>query len=241
MRRLCSICARGGSKGVPNKNLRTIGGIPLIGFSVIQAARSGLFTHIAVSSDSPEILAAANDYADIIPILRPATMATDTAPKLPVIQQCFTEVEKTTGIRFETAVDIDATSPLRSVDDLVAAVKLLESRSDADNLITAMPARRSPYFNLVEQQDDGYVQLSKKLSSSIIRRQDAPPSYDMNASIYVWERSKLLSAEKVVGAKTILYVMPEERSIDIDSALDFRIVEMLLLERMAEFKRVKPI
>jgi N-acylneuraminate cytidylyltransferase/CMP-N,N'-diacetyllegionaminic acid synthase len=186
-------------------------------------------------------LAAAKDYADIVPILRPASMATDTAPKLPVIQHCFTEVEKTTGMRFETAVDIDATSPLRSVDDLIAAVKLLESHPEADNLITAMPARRSPYFNLVEQQADGYVQLSKGMNSSIVRRQDAPPSYDMNASIYVWERSKLLSAEKVVSAKTILYVMPEERSIDIDSALDFRIVEMLLLERIEEFKMVKTI
>ena len=93
-----------------------------------------------------------------------------------------------------------------------------------------MPSRRSPYFNLVEQDEDGKVYLSKKLDNKIIRRQDAPKSYDMNASIYIWKRDIILNENSIFLEKTGLYVMPEERSIDIDNELDFKFVEFLLKE-----------
>lgn len=231
MNRLCSICARGGSKGVPQKNLKLINGLPLIAYSILQAEKSGLFSHIAVSSDSEEILEAASKYATVIKIRRPEAMATDSAPKLPVIQHCFLEAEKISGVSFATAVDLDATSPLRSVQDIADCVRLIEENPEADNLVTAMPARRSPYFNLIELTPEGYVGISKSLTSTIVRRQDAPQCFDMNASIYAWSREKLVAATKVLMPKTILHTMPEERSIDIDSPLDFKIVQMLLLER----------
>lgn len=182
MKRICSVCARAGSKGVKGKNVRPLAGVPLIAHSLRHAVESGLFDVIAVSSDSPELLAIAQQHGAGILVVRPAEMATDTAAKLPVIRHCVAEAEARTGWRFDTCVDLDATSPLRSVEDVRAVVELLES-SHAGNVITAMPARRSPYFNMVEVADDGVVRLSKPVSPSFVRRQDAPACFDMNASI----------------------------------------------------------
>ena len=232
MSRLCTICARGGSKGVKGKNVRSLIGKPLIAYSIEQARRSGLFDAIAVSSDSEVILEAARNAGVDYLIARPAELATDTAAKLPVIRHCVSEVERLSGKRFATLVDLDATSPLRSEEDILQAVGLLES-TGVDNVITAMPARRSPYFNLVEVNAAGVVALSKPLQAGIVRRQDAPLCYDMNASIYVWQHDALFDGDSVFRANTRLHVMPEERSIDIDSELDFRLVELLMRERLA--------
>lgn len=232
MSRICTICARGGSKGVKNKNLRPLGGRPLLAYSLEQARTSGLFDVIAVSSDSPDILAVARDnFADVL-VERPSELATDTAGKLPAIQHCVRTVEQERGTRFDVIVDLDATSPLRSVADIQGAVKLLETEGVA-NVITAAPARRSPYFNLVEVGRDGVVRLSKPLAEPIERRQDAPPCFDMNASIYVWQRSALFDHSTLFLSDTRLFVMPEERSTDIDSELDFQVVELLLRVRTA--------
>ena len=231
MTRICTICARGGSKGVKNKNLRPLLGKPLIVHSILQARKSELFDVIAVSSDSDRILMVAKEYGVDYAIKRPDELATDTAAKLPVIQHCVAEVEKLSGLTFSTMTDIDATAPLRTVEDLKQAVIQLEENKLAKNLITATPARRSPYFNLVEETADGYVQLSKPLSSTIVRRQDAPKSYDMNASIYVWKREAFFNEHSIFTNSTMLYVMPEERSQDIDSELDFEIVQLLAEKR----------
>lgn len=227
MRRICSICARAGSKGVKGKNVRPLLGKPLIAYSIEQAIASQLFDVISVSSDSPYILDVSREYGADILIRRPDDLATDSAAKLPVIRHCVTEAESIAGYVFDICVDLDATSPLRSVDDIRSAVDLLES-SGAGNVITAMPARRSPYFNLIELSADGAPQLSKSLSRAVVRRQDAPACFDMNASIYVWRREALFSGQGLFNPDTKLYVMPEERSIDIDSESDFIFVEALL-------------
>ena len=227
MKRLCTICARGGSKGVKGKNIRVLLGKPLIAHSIEQARASGLFDLIAVSSDSDEILDVARQWSCDYLIKRPVELATDQAAKLPVIRHCVAEVERLAGLTFDTLVDLDATSPLRTPDDIVNAVKLLEE-SGAGNVITAMPARRSPYFNLVELDANDIVHLSKPLQTAVVRRQDAPKCYDMNASIYIWRRPVLFEAATLFNPDTRLYVMPEERSIDIDSELDFQFVEYLM-------------
>lgn len=230
LKRLCTICARGGSKGVPNKNLRPILGRPLIAHSIEQARASGLFAAIAVSSDSQEILAAARSGGADYLIERPAEMASDTAAKLPAIRHCVSEAEQLAGSRFDTIVDLDATSPLRLAEDIVNATALLEERK-VSNVITGAPARRSPYFNLVEVGADGIAHLSKPLPQAVARRQDAPACYDMNASIYVWNHRSLFECPTLFNADTLLYAMPEERSVDIDSELDFVIVEHLMNAR----------
>lgn len=230
MKRLCTLCARGGSKGVKNKNLREICGKPLIVHTIEQARASGLFDLLAVSSDSDEILAIARAAGVDEIVERPAEMATDTAAKIPAIRHCVQTVEARRGVCFDTLVDLDATAPLRVPEDIVGAVQLLESRN-VSNVITAALARRSPYFNLVEVDAAGVVRLSKPLPAAIVRRQDAPAAYDMNASIYVWQHDALFSEPPIFRDDTALFVMPEERSIDIDSPLDFRFVEYVMQER----------
>lgn len=227
MKRICTICARGGSKGVKGKNVRTLFGKPLIAHSIGQARASGLFDAIAVSSDSALILEISKDCGVEYPIRRPDGLATDQAAKLPAIRHCVAEVERQVGYQFDTMVDLDATSPLRHIEDIHNAVAMHEE-SGADNVITAMPARRSPYFNLVELNADGIPILSKPLKDAIVRRQDSPKCYDMNASIYVWKRKVLFERDTVFNKTTRLYIMPEERSIDIDSELDFRFVEFIM-------------
>lgn len=230
MKRLCTICARGGSKGVPGKNIRPLLGKPLIAWSVERALASGLFEHVAVSSDDDAILDAAAWAGATKLVKRPDELATDQSAKVPAILHALTTVERETGTRFDILVDLDATSPLRTVADIAGTVELLEA-GQADNVITGASAHRSPYFNLVERQTDGTVRLSKA-DSGVVRRQDAPPAFDMNASIYAWRRDKFVSDPRVFYPSTLLFEMPDERSRDIDAPLDFRIVELLMREQI---------
>ena len=230
MKRLCSVCARGGSKSVPSKNIRELQGKPLIAHSILQAKESGLFEKIAVSSDSQQILDIARQWGADFLVERPAELATDTAAKLPAIQHCVRETERQFSTVYDTVVDLDVTSPLRIPEDIRGAVRLLEE-SSAPNVITGMPARRSPYFNLVELDDKGHVRLSKNPVKPVTRRQDAPKCFDMNASIYVWKRKVLFQYDSILVGDTLLYVMPEERSVDIDSELDFEIVNLLAMKK----------
>ncbi|MCW5682804.1 MAG: acylneuraminate cytidylyltransferase family protein [Pseudolabrys sp.] len=230
MKRICTICARGGSKGVPGKNLRPLLGKPLIAWSIEQAKASGIFDCVSVSSDAEDILSAAKAAGADHIIRRPPEMATDVASKLPAIRHALLETERIHGAKFETTVDIDVTSPLRLASDIVGAVELLETTGVA-SVITGAVARRSPYFNLVEVDAKGVVALSKPLPNRVERRQDGPRCYDMNASVYVWNRDAFIANLTVFYPDSRLFVMPEDRSIDIDSDIDFLIVEKLLLRR----------
>jgi N-acylneuraminate cytidylyltransferase/CMP-N,N'-diacetyllegionaminic acid synthase len=213
-----------------NKNIRELAGKPLLAYSLLQARTAGLFQAIAVSSDGDDILKIANKWGADFLIKRPDELATDHAPKIPVIQHCVRTVEKQTGQIFDVVIDLDATSPLRHVSDIIEVAALLETKH-VSNVITGTPAHRSPYFNLVEIDDQGTVRLSKPLSKPIFRRQDAPETYEMNASIYAWQKEALFQMETVFSEDTLLYIMPEERSVDIDTELDFEFVELLMKKR----------
>ena len=226
---LCTICARGGSKGVKNKNIKSINGKPLIAYTIEQAKKSNLFEHIVISTDSDDIAAIAKEYGAEVFFKRSAEMASDTAGKLDVIRDAFQRSEKYYNEQYDYLIDLDATAPLRSVEDITHSFEQF-LKNNNDNLITAMPSRRSPYFNLVEVDNEGKVYLSKTLDSSVVRRQDAPKSYDMNASIYIWKRDVILNEKSLFLEKTGLYVMPEERSIDIDTELDYKFVEFIMKE-----------
>lgn len=227
---LCTICARGGSKGVKNKNVRELQGKPLIAHTIEQAKAAGFATMIAVSSDSPRILEVAEQYGVPYVIRRPDEMAGDTADKLEAIRHAVEKVEAQVGYQFDDILDLDPTSPLRLTQDISSALQIFYE-TKAENLITAALARRSPYFNMVEQDEMGFAHLSKKLPERVIRRQDSPKCYDMNASIYIWTRECLFQKKRVFCEKTALYVMPEERSMDIDSELDFEFVKYLMSRR----------
>ena len=229
--KLCSICARGGSKGLENKNIKPLLGKPLICHTIEQAIESKEFNAIAVSSDSDEILNIAAKYNHIHLIKRPDELASDTAGKVPAILHALTVMENKLSCDIDIMVDMDVTSPLRGIADIKGAIAMLE-KNKTSNVITGVHARRSPYFNLVEQYGK-YVRLAKEMDGdAILRRQDAPPCYDMNASIYVWDAKKFARDPKIFYNDTLLYIMDISNSYDIDCALDFAIVEMILQKRL---------
>jgi len=229
--RLCSICARGGSKGVKNKNIRTLDGKPLIGHIIETARLTGLFDAIAVSSDSEAILEAANNFGVDFLIQRPLSMATDEAPKLPAIQHCAQQVQSLSGHCFQTFVDLCVTAPLMLPEDVKGAIELLES-SDAINVISATAAAHSPYFSVVEaSQPNRFVKLVKKLDTPFARRQDCPPCYTLNGAIYAWKSAHFFELNSVITDKTLVYEMPAERSIDIDSEFDLDMATFLYHKR----------
>jgi CMP-N,N'-diacetyllegionaminic acid synthase len=228
---LCTICARGGSKGVKNKNIRNLFGKPLIAYTIEQAIKSGICNKIVVSTDSDKIADISIQFGAEIFFKRDKSMASDNAGKLDVIRDAFIRSEKYYQTKFDYLIDLDATAPLRDVADINNAFNQFIKNNNS-NLITAMPSRRSPYFNLVEIFE-GRVQLSKILKKQIVRRQDSPKTFDMNASIYIWKRDVILEESSLFLEKTGLYIMPEDRSIDIDTELDFKFVEFIMKEKNA--------
>ena len=158
--------------------------------------------------------------------LRPTKFANDNSSKIPVIRHALLESEKHFNKNFDIIVDLDVTSPLRKIEDIEKAIKQFKN-SKANILISGSKSKKNPYFNMVELVNNN-PQIIKKINNQPHRRQDAPTTYDMNASIYIWKKETILLSDKLFGSKTSLYIMPEERSIDIDTFLDFEIVENLL-------------
>jgi CMP-N,N'-diacetyllegionaminic acid synthase len=229
---ICIVCVRGGSKGLPGKNIRPVLGKPLLAWTVEQATASKAFDVVAASSDSKPILEIARSAGADVLVERPADLASDAASVLPAVLHCLHAAETRVGREFETLVLLQATSPTRTVDDIKNALALFyETRADA--VISVKEATASPYFNLVEIAADGAVRLSKTLEKPIVRRQDAPDCFQINGSIYVWRRALFCAAPAVLYPNARLFVMPAERSIDIDSELDFALAELVLARRAA--------
>ncbi len=159
-------------------------------------------------------------------IKRPKKLAKDASPKIPVIRHCLIEMEKKYNKTFDIIVDLDATSPLRKISDIKKALRKM-ILDNSNNLFTVCPSRRNPYFNAVEFKNNK-IQPVKNLMKKLTSRQQAPAVYDMNASIYIWKRNFLLKSDTVFHKKTSVYIMPEERSIDIDTGFDYKVVSALL-------------
>ena len=158
--------------------------------------------------------------------LRPAELATDESPKLPVIRHAFLEAEKHYGVQFDVLVDMDATSPLRNVEDIVRAYRQFLDE-DAEILITACPARKNPYFNMVEKNEKGFLKLSKKLKNRPLSRQKAPVVYQLNG-LYAYDAKKFLKLKKTDFSKSIPFEIPMETGIMIDTPFEFEIVRLIL-------------
>lgn len=224
MNTVITICARGGSEGLPGKNLRPLLGQPLIAWTIAQAHQCGLAQGVFVSTDDEEIAAAAAAHGATVPFLRPAQLATASAPKLPVIQHLVDWIERH-RMPVDRIIDLDPTSPLRDVDDISACAALLDA--DTDLVITGYESGKNPYFNMVERKANGFYERVCPPASEVAGRQLAPTVYAMNASIYVWHR-RTLAASLWEHPRIRLHPMPRERSIDIDDAIDFELVELLM-------------
>ena len=222
---LCTICARKGSKGLKNKNLIKLLGKPLIHHTLDQAKKIKSLTKIVISSNSNKILNIARKKVDY-EIKRPEKLSDDHSSKIDAIKHALITSEKFFKKNFDTIIDLDITSPLRSIKDINLALNTFFKKKPG-NLVSGHEARRNPFFNQVMYKK-GYLDIVCKSKRKIVRRQDAPRIYDLNASIYIWSRKSLLSSKKLINKKTIFFQMPYSRSIDIDDKLDFIMIKHIV-------------
>lgn len=228
---LVVIGARGGSKGVKNKNIKPLLGKPLIAYTIEQAKRWGKAAHIVVSTDSEEIARVAKEAGAEVPFLRPAKFASDEASKGLALHHALVECEKIFKERFDIIIDLDATAPIRKAEDIEACLKMFLSERPT-TLFSVVKAHKNPYFNMVEKDSQGRVHVSKKLGKELARRQDAPDVYAMNASIYIYGRDYVLSSPdpSPYSDNTKIYIMDDYAGTDIDREIDFKFIEFLLKE-----------
>ena len=228
---LCTILARGGSKGLPNKNVRELLGKPLIAYTIEQALNFKMIDRVVVSTDSEEIAEIAKQFGAEVPFKRPEHMAVDEAPKLPAIKHAVRYYFEEFNYKPDYIIDMDPTSPLRINEDIERCINLLMNDPDCDSVITGYRSNKNPYFNMVEIDTDGFARLSKKPKQLVTTRQSAPPVFAMNASIYAWKTPVLLNQSNLFSGKIKIVEMPENRSIDIDTKMDFKLVEIIMMER----------
>jgi CMP-N,N'-diacetyllegionaminic acid synthase len=224
---LCIICAREGSKRLPGKNIQPLFGKPLIAHSITQALEAKVFEHVVISTDDDEIATIAVASGGQVIFRRPTELATEFAPKLPVIKHALVETEKHYDCQFSIIVDLDPTAPIRRSEHIRATVERI-SRGNFNNLLGASKLGSiSPYFNCIEQTTSGTVTLSKPPLKEICRTQDCPTTYVIT-SIYAWKRDALLAQDALITDNTGLIELPEECRFDVDESLDFEIVELIM-------------
>ncbi len=224
--RLCIIPVRAGSKGVPHKNIRDFRGQPLLAHSVQHAVAAGIFTEVAVSSDSDTYLAIAKETGATRCIKRPDELASDLAGSMDVVLHALSECEALSAKKYTTVVLLQATSPLRQSRHIQEAVSRLED-DKLDSVLSVARAKNSPYFNLLEfDADQGTYSLSKPLCGDVKRRQDAPEVFQLNGSIYAWSREALTIQQRAICHKTDIYEMDSLYSLDIDTEDDWSFAEL---------------
>jgi len=239
MKILITICARGGSKGIPGKNIKVINGKPLIGYSIdlTQKIKSKFNAKVAISTDDVAIKKVAQDCGIFTDYIRPDFLATDAAGKIDTIKDLLLYEESLINDTYDFILDLDVTSPLRTLEDIEKALALIIAKPDAKNLFSVNNAARNPYFNMVEENSSGFYSLVKtNLDGSIMTRQSAPKVYDLNASFYVYRRSFFDSdCKTAITDKSLIYIM-DHICFDLDHPIDFLFMEYLLESKKIDFE-----
>jgi CMP-N,N'-diacetyllegionaminic acid synthase len=229
----CVIGARGGSQGLPGKNIRPLLGKPLIAWSIEQALQTPEIDHVAVSTDSMAIAEAAQQAGADVPFLRPDSLSGPHVGKFDVWKHALDACEEFYGETCDIYVDLDCTSPLRDPSDISAAIRLFRDRKaeGVDAVFTICEARKNPYFNLVEPDADGALRMSKSLGPTVVSRQAAPPVYEHVASIYVLDPAYLRRCGHLLDGHAVGYDIGQDKSFDVDSEFDFELIEFLMRKR----------
>ena len=235
---LITICARGGSKGIPGKNIKPLNGKPLIGYSIDLAKQVQLKygnVSIALSTDSEDIINVAKSYGLYTDYKRPDYLSNDTVGKIDAITDILLFSERKEQIKYDYVLDLDVTSPLRNIDDIESAFAILESDSNAVNLFSVSDAGRNPYFNMVEKKENGYFAQVKKIQGDVFTRQSAPKVYDMNASFYIYRRIFFdLGYKEAITDRSLIYKVPHI-CFDLDHPIDFEIISFLMENNKLDF------
>lgn len=227
MRTLFLITARGGSKGIPGKNIRPLGGKPLICHSIDHARQFADDADICLSTDSEEIAGVAREYGLEVPFIRPAELATDTAGSYGVILHALDHY-RSRGIEYDRVVLLQPTSPLRTSEDIAAAIGLW--KPEIDMVVSVTEAKANPYYDAFEKGSDGFLHISKG-EGKYTRRQDAPEVWQFNGAVYVMSVPSLLEGPMGSFRRIVPSPMSREHSVDLDTPLDWMIAEYLLNEK----------
>lgn len=228
---LVVIPARGGSKGVPRKNIRDLNGKPLIAYAIEAALSVRERLHrVVVSTDDAEIAAIAKEYGADVPFMRPAELATDTAASLPVVQHALSEVEKMDGVRIDWTILVQPTSPFILGEDIARAIDLA-GHAGATSVVSVREAMEAHPL-LLKVIEGGRLRPYIEGAPEAVRRQDlSPPVYRRNGCIYMTRRDVLMEEGDLYGDTIIPYIMPPERSLDIDTEMDLKLASIMMKER----------
>ena len=222
------ICARAGSKGLPGKNIRPLAGKPLIAWAIAQALAVKRVRRVIVSTDSDEIAHEARLAGAEVPFLRPSELAQDKSPEWLVWRHALEYLKNEEGGYPDALLVVSVTAPLRAVEDLDRCLDEFEN-GGADMVISVSDAHRSPYFNMVKLQPDGFAGLVIAPDSALHRRQDAPVVYDMTTVGYVANPGFVMERNGIFEGRVRQVLVPAERALDIDTLLDFKIAECLMV------------
>lgn len=230
---LITICGRAGSKGFRNKNLKIFDGLPLSHYSLaaaelFRAQRPDLDVDICLNTDSDLLIGTVTSkYPEVNVVERPEELCGDVVPKMRVFQHSLRAMEARTGKQYDTLIDLDITSPLRRASDVAGALAVKCARPELDLVFSVCPARRTPYFNMAKLDEDGCAK--RVIDHHFTARQQTPPVYDLNASIYVFGRPFLLESETgfLWDGKCGIYEMFDTGILDIDSEEDYLLMEAI--------------
>lgn len=223
---LALVCARGGSKGLPGKNLRLFRGVPLVAHAVMQARAAAGVSRVIISTDCPDIAAAARDAGADVPFMRPAALATDSAAEWLVWRHALEHVRRETGALPDALVVVPPTAPLRLPADITQAIDAFRE-GESDVVLTVTAAHRNPWFNMVRLDAAKHARLVNVPDVPFSRRQDVPVVHDLTTVAYVADPTFVLTQPGLFAGRVRAVEVPPERAVDIDTLLDFRVAECL--------------
>lgn len=225
------IFARGGSKGLPGKNIKPLVGKPLLGWAIEQALAVERISRVVVSTEDPEIRRVATKFGAEVLFERPDYLASDTASEWDAWRHALEAIDELEGSMPDPFISIPVTSPLRLSQDIDACIDLYD-RGNADMVVAVTAAHKNPWFNMVRARKDGTLMPVNQTDGKVFRRQDAPEVYDMTTIAYVASARHVLTARGVFSGRVRATLVPVERSIDIDTMHEFEIANFLMLQRM---------
>jgi CMP-N-acetylneuraminic acid synthetase len=239
MKILITICARGGSKGIPGKNIKLIGGKPLIAYTIglAKLVEEKFEAKIALSTDDIKIKNIAEKFDITTEYIRPKILATDTAGKIETIRNLLEYEESIIEDKYDYILDLDITSPLRTLYDIEKSFKTILEKPESDTLFSVNIAARNPYFNMVEENKSGFFSLVKNdIKDGVLTRQSAPKVYDLNASFYWYRRGFFENnLNSPITQNSLIYEMPHI-CFDLDHPIDFLFLDFLLTNKKLDFQ-----
>tara|TARA_Y100000816_G_scaffold291137_1_gene281590 strand:+ start:3634 stop:4356 length:723 start_codon:yes stop_codon:yes gene_type:complete len=225
---LCVISARGGSKGIKNKNIIDFCGKPLIAWSILQAQKSKIIDNVYISTDSKKIAKISRKYGAKILFLRNKKLAQKNTSKFLVWKDALNKIEKINKKKYDFFFDLDCTNPLRNLKDIDGILRFTFSKIEKfDSVITIAKSRKNPYFNMLEKNNKRFLKISKNIKNLPTSRQTSPEVYDQVASMYLIKSNFLRNKSKLYDGRVGGYLLKDYQNFDIDSHLDYKIISYL--------------